>query len=474
MTRKEKPSHSVDVLADCTSKGSMSFQSHSKRIDRYSNARRGSEKTISFLRKIYKGEIQYTEEEISTPDAGRLLRRMESCSQWLWFRNYYTVGEVRLSKVHTCQIPLMCPFCAIRRGAKATDAYVKRFEQVRKENPHLVPYLLTLTVANGSDLNERYDHLTRSWKTYLNRRRNWFKLHKGYNELCKIEGGAFAYETTYNEKDGWHPHMHAVVMVDPSNPIDFPEFGTGAEKQNSRLAREWHSITGDSYIVDCRPIDQKNPAEGFVEVFKYALKFADLDDWLKLRAYQILRGRRMSGSFGCFWGVKVPESDTDEQLEDLPYAEMLYRFTKSGYSLFSISSPDETAVSSFVEPNKALDAIPDRKEPIPEGLFWSESRVVNPSVNRDDDQDKNSNLDQDNFDYRTSGKVPIRYEDAPVKEHKTDPDDETGGTRAAGRVPESTEGEGSRNEGKRKRRPVRGCMKHDAMRKASLPYRKEH
>ena len=179
----------------------------------------------------------------------------------------------------------------------------------------------------------------------------------------------------------------------------------------------------------------------------------------------------MSGSFGCFWGVKVPESDTDEQLEDLPYAEMLYRFTKSGYSLFSISSPDETAVSSFVEPNKALDAIPDRKEPIPEGLFWSESRVVNPSVNRDDDQDKNSNLDQDNFDYRTSGKVPIRYEDAPVKEHKTDPDDETGGTRAAGRVPESTEGEGSRNEGKRKRRPVRGCMKHDAMRKASLTYR---
>lgn len=63
MTRKE-PSHSVDVLADCTSKGSMSFQSHSKRIDRYSNARRGLyEKTISFLRKIYKGEIQYTEED---------------------------------------------------------------------------------------------------------------------------------------------------------------------------------------------------------------------------------------------------------------------------------------------------------------------------------------------------------------------------------------------------------------------------
>ena len=100
MTRKEKPSHSVCVLADVTSKGSSSFQSHSKRIDRYSNARKGSEKTIHFLRRIYQGDIQYTEEEISTPDAGRLLRRMESCSQWLFFRHYYTVGEVRLAKVH--------------------------------------------------------------------------------------------------------------------------------------------------------------------------------------------------------------------------------------------------------------------------------------------------------------------------------------------------------------------------------------
>ena len=415
MTRKEKPSHSVDVLADCTSKGSMSFQSHSKRIDRYSNARKGSERTIHFLRKIYQGDLQYTEEEISTPDCGRLLRRMESCAQWLWFRNYYTVGEVRLSKVHTCQIPLMCPFCAIRRGAKATEAYVSRFEQVKKENPKLVPYLLTLTVANGSDLQERYEHLTRSWKTFLERRRDFLKKNRGFNELCKVEGGAFAYETTYNEKDGWHPHMHAVVMVDPANPIDFPAYGTGIEKQNSPLAREWHSITGDSYIVDCRPIDQKNPAEGFVEVFKYALKFADLDDWLKLRAYQILRGRRMSGSFGCFWGVKVPESDADEQLEDLPYAEMIYRFTKSGYSLFSINSPDESKVSSFVEPNAALDAVQVDFVPAPEGLPASDSRVVNPSVNREEDNGKTIDLDipHDNFDYRTSGKIPVRYLDTP-------------------------------------------------------------
>ncbi len=121
----------------------------------------------------------------------------------------------------------------------------------------------------------------------------------------------------------------------------------------------------------------------------------------------------MSGSFGCFWGVKVPESDTDEQLEDLPYAEMLYRFTKSGYGLFSISSPDETKVSSFVEPNAALDAIVIEKELPPEGLTVAGSRAVSPPVIRGTGAVKlhDVELDQDDFDYRSPGKIPIRYLD---------------------------------------------------------------
>jgi len=72
---------------------------------------------------------------------------------------------------------------------------------------------------------------------------------------------------------------------------------------------------------------------GFVEVFKYALKFSDLSPQENLAAYLTLKGRRLTGSFGLFWGVEVPENMTDDLLDDLPYIEFFYRYGKGGYSL---------------------------------------------------------------------------------------------------------------------------------------------
>lgn len=351
---KENPLQ-TDALAGDVCKGSDSFQKLPERIERYSKARAASDETISFFRGIYKGDYPYCEEWISTDVLGPIIRKMESCSQWLWFRHYFTQGIVRLSKVHTCQIPLLCQMCALRRGAKAVKAYLDRFEVVSSDNPSLRPYLLTLTVANGADLAERFEHLSSCWRSYLARRRDSLKKGRGLNELSKVAGGCFSYEITHDDSTGgWHPHLHAVVMVDPSNPIDFPFGGSGSAKRASALAQDWFSITGDSYIVDCRPIAQESPAEGFVEVFKYAVKFSDLDGWLKLSAYQILRGKRLTGSFGCFWGVVVPESDADDLLDDLPYAELIYRHTKGGYSLASIVAPEGAPVASWCDPSLAL------------------------------------------------------------------------------------------------------------------------
>ncbi|WP_350314919.1 hypothetical protein, partial [Pseudoalteromonas sp. TB43-MNA-CIBAN-0091] len=49
----------------------------------------------------------------------------------------------------------------------------------------------------------------------------------------------------------------------------------GAEASNSALAKEGEKITGDSKIVDIRPLEG-DPAPGFVEVVKYERKFSDL------------------------------------------------------------------------------------------------------------------------------------------------------------------------------------------------------
>ena len=64
------------------------------------------------------------------------------------------------------------------------------------------------------------------------------------------------------------------------------------------------------------------------EVCKYALKFGDLSVENTWEAFKVLKGKRLTGSFGLLWGVKIPENLADEMPDDqdLPYLEMLYKF----------------------------------------------------------------------------------------------------------------------------------------------------
>jgi len=273
------------------------------------------------------------------------------------FHHYYTVDKIRLARGSFCKKHLMCPLCAIRRGAKSLKAYLDRYELILAENANLKPYFLTLTVANGADLKERIEHLTKSFKKYMTRKRVADTRGYGYTELNKIHGGVFTYEFTYSDKNGWHPHIHAIVMVDPSDPIDFDFEASGHKKSQSRLSKEWLSITGDSSIVDCRPIDTEDPVKSFCEVFKYALKFSDLEPEDNYKAYQVLNGKRLQGSFGLFWGVKVPEKLTDEILEEeFPYIELFYRYTKAGYSVVDTHHHE----GGHIEPAKVINPLEER------------------------------------------------------------------------------------------------------------------
>jgi len=101
-----------------------------------------------------------------------------------------------------------------------------------------------------------------------------------------------------------------------------------------RLACEWRSITGDSFIVDVRPISQADPASGFLEVFKYALKFSNMEKADIWEAFGFLSRRRLVGSAGLFRGIEIPDSMVDEPLDDLPFVEFFYRYVLTlGYSV---------------------------------------------------------------------------------------------------------------------------------------------
>ena len=255
----------------------------------------------------------------------KLYNKILNCANYLVFRNYYTIDEVRLHAAQFCKKHLVCPMCAIRRGAKMLKAYLAKYEQVSEGFPDLRPYLVTLTVKNGDDLSDRMQHLRASMRKMTEARRNALKGQLSI-EFAKSSGGFHSVEVT-NRGNGWHPHVHMIWLCnDKPNQV--------------LLSKEWEAITGDSYIVDVRPLH--DPVEGFIEVCKYALKFSDLSLADNYHAFQVLSGMRLIDSHGCMRGVVIPENLLDDSLDDLPYVQLLYRyFAGSGYSFMGSYEQDE-------------------------------------------------------------------------------------------------------------------------------------
>lgn len=294
------------------------------RVDRYGRAKDRAERMVAYLRSI--GQQPLSQHLLMVqpgsrhdPDYQRL--KLEGCGNWLKFRSYFTVGKVRLTAASFCKEHLICPLCAIRRGGKALQKYQERFSILTAARPDLKPFLVTLTVRNGPDLAERYDHLSESFKRLLSRRTE----RRTVSVLRDVSGGVGSVEFTNNGK-GWHPHIHLLVLA-----VECPS--------QVQLRAEWEQITRDSFMCDVRPIS--DPVGGFCEVFKYAVKFSELEPADNWHAFRILAGRRLLTSFGCFRGVDVPECllDGTDDLDALPYVEILYRysFAAMAYSVAALS-----------------------------------------------------------------------------------------------------------------------------------------
>ena len=177
---------------------------------------------------------------------------------------------------------------------------------------------MTLTVKDGDDLAERFKHLNKS------QRELWMRKTRGRGSVLDgVAGAVWSYEVKRGKNSkSWHPHLHMIALAE-----SMPD--------QMQLSQEWHNITGDSFIVDVRPISEDDPVSGFVEVFKYAVKFSEQPPEDTLHAWVTLARKRLLASAGAFRGVEVPESllDDSEGLEDLPFMTYFYRFLGKGYSL---------------------------------------------------------------------------------------------------------------------------------------------
>jgi hypothetical protein len=295
---KENPD---SVAADL---GVQGIEALPSKITRYSKAKLGALDVVDYIDTM--------------PKHKTLARRIRTCGDYLVFRHYFTVDQVRLHGATLCMKHLLCPLCAIRRGAKALKSYLARWECIQAENPSYRAFLVTLTVKNGDDLAERMAHLQKS------QRELWKRRQRGRGSVLDcVKGAVWSYEFKRGQgSKTWHPHLH-MIAVGETAPDKFA------------LSAEWREITGDSFIVDVRPISQADPVSGFLEVFKYAVKFSSQspkDTWDCFLAFS---GKRLLCSSGCFIGVEIPESLVDDELDDLPFRTLFYRFLGVGYSLSS-------------------------------------------------------------------------------------------------------------------------------------------
>lgn len=138
-----------------------------------------------------------------------------------------------------------------------------------------------------------------------------------------MRGGVWFIEVKLDRcANRWHPHLHLIVE--------------GEFISAKTLSRRWYEVTGDSYIVDIRAID--NLRERARYVAKYATKPLDstvVHHPAKLDEFVVaIKGRRLHQCFGS-WARKTATSKA-------PRSKTIRR-------LASVSSTHENAVAGDVE-----------------------------------------------------------------------------------------------------------------------------
>jgi plasmid rolling circle replication initiator protein Rep len=211
------------------------------------------------------------------------------CSSALGFLKSLETGEKRLQSADFCRERL-CPMCQWRKSIKVFNQVSKVMDKAEQEHKELVPIFLTLTLKNcfADNLSNTLDNIFNGWKNVINHRK-----------IKRIVKGWFrALEVTYNsEDDTFHPHIHAILLVEK-------RYFKGKDyMETTEWVQMWRTSMKLDYdpICDIRKVKvNKGKHKAVAEVAKYTLKDSefltddnDLTDKLVNVLGTSLRGRRL-------------------------------------------------------------------------------------------------------------------------------------------------------------------------------------
>ncbi len=226
--------------------------------------------------------------------------RLRRCGRQVCLRHYPGVGVV----VHYgrfCGFRRACPICAALRRRRLVSRGARALAELLRRNPELKIALVTLTVVNDPILLDCYEHLHRSWQRLLGRRADALRG-RGHSQWAKVSAGIANFEVGRGSGSGnWHVHAHVLVAHDGELDIE-------------AIRSEWHAITGDSHIVDVRPVQQDpngdDALKAAVEVtLGYSVKRGQLSRADLWQTQVELRGKKLTRPFGELRGFDVPERE---------------------------------------------------------------------------------------------------------------------------------------------------------------------
>lgn len=257
--------------------------------------------------------LSYPVEEIDPAAAFRMRR----CADRLSFTKDAD-GHMKLRQAYFCRVRL-CPMCQWRRSLKMNGQVRQCLEyltKARAEQGHK-PYqyiLLTLTVPNcpGEELAHTLDTIQAAWK----------RLQRRAEYMAAIKGNVRCVEITYNRlTDTYHPHIHALLAVNPS-------YFTGRTYvTHDRWLQIWRECTGISTITQVDVRKTTGDAAAVAEVTKYATKTVDYlvpgDGARNVEVVgTLLRSchkRRFAG-----WGGVLRQAHQALQLDDVETGDLIH------------------------------------------------------------------------------------------------------------------------------------------------------
>lgn len=218
---------------------------------------------------------------LELPDSAR--RRFKWCGWSAWIYQSDDQPPRYKIRTQTCHSRWCVP-CQQARGRIIAA-------NLRDKLPDVTLRMLTLTVATaGSDLQAPLDKLISSFQ----------KLRRSAAWRRHVTGGLAILEVNWRQERGrWHPHLHVLLE--------------GKYFKHEHIRTLWLSITGDSYIVDIRPVHNHDHACNYLT--KYLTKNMGRGIWSNANrlchAMTVLRSRKLLTTFGswCKLALLTPPRD---------------------------------------------------------------------------------------------------------------------------------------------------------------------